>query len=73
MVIVKKRVFKQAIRGEQERSKILSILNRYKNTTKNLVDSSDIEDLAIPKQIDLPSNDISTSDPEVDNNLLNRP
>ena len=73
MAILKKPVFKQAIEGEQERSEILSIPNKYKNILEDLIDSLNIERLAIPKQINLPSNDISTSDPEVDNNLLNRP
>lgn len=56
---------------------ILTILNRYKNTLEDLIDSSDIKLLAIPRQTDLPSNDIpgskdNPSDSKVNDDLLNR-
>ena len=62
--------------GKQEKSEILLILNKYKDTFKHLVDNLDIEYPAIKKQIDLPSNDIpgfkdNTSDPEMRNDLFN--
>ena len=77
MAIVKKRVFKQAIEKGQEKSEILSILNKYKDTFEDLVNSLDIEHLAIPKQINLPSNNIPNSkddpsNPKMGNDLLDR-
>lgn len=49
----------------------------YKDTLKDLVDSSDIEPPVIPRQTNLPKNDISSfkdnpSDPEVNDNLSDR-
>ena len=67
MIIIKKYVLKQAIRGEQEKSEILSIPNEYKNIFKNLIDSLDIEYLAIPKEINLPNNDILSSKNKLSN------
>ncbi len=61
VTILKKRVLKQAIGGGQEKSEILSIPNKYKDTLEDLVDSSDVEHPAIPRQIDLPSDDIPGS------------
>ncbi len=57
--------------GEQEKSEILSIPNKYKDTLENLLESLDVEHPAIPMQIDLPSNDIPSSkddpsNPELD-------
>ncbi len=77
MAILKKHVLKQAIKTEQEKSEILLIPNMYKDTFKDLVDSSNVKHLAIPLQINLPSNDISDSkddpsNPEMDNDLLDR-
>ncbi len=77
MTILKKCVLKQVIGREQEKSKILSIHNKYKDTLEDFVDSSDIKHLAIPKQIYLPSDDIpgSKDDPsnlEMDDDLLDR-
>lgn len=61
----------------QERSEILSILNKYKNILENLVDSLDIKYPAIPKQINLPSNDIpgskdDSSDFKIDNDFSDK-
>ncbi len=55
----------------------MSISNKYKDTLEDLVDSLDIEHPAIPKQIDLPSNDIpgfknDPSNPKIDDDPLNR-
>ncbi len=61
MAMLKKRVFKQAIMRGQEKSEILSIPNKYKDILEDLVDSSDIKHPAIPRQINLPSNDIPSS------------
>ncbi len=77
MAILKKLVFKQTIGGGQEKSEILSIPNKYKDTLKDLVDSSDVEHPPIPRQIDLPSNDIPGSkddlrNPEMDNVFSDR-
>ncbi len=77
MVIFKKRVFKQTIRGKQERSEILSIPNKYKNILEDLVDSLDVEHPAISRQINLSSNDIPSSkdDPsdfQIDDDFLDR-
>ena len=72
MAILKKRVLKQAIGAKQERSEILSSHNKYKDTLEDLVNSLDIERPTTQKPIDLLSNEISTSDPEVDDNPLDR-
>lgn len=40
---------------------ILSILNKYKDTLKELINSSDVKHLAIPRQINLPHNNIPDS------------
>ncbi len=77
MAILKKRVLKQAIKKGQERLKILLNSNKYKDTLEDLIDSSDVEHLAIPKQIDLLSNNISDSkddpsNPKKDNDFLDR-
>ena len=56
MAILQKRVFKKTIERRQEKSEILSIPNKYKDTLEDLVDSLDIEYLAITKQINLLSN-----------------
>ena len=77
MAILKKRVFKQAIEGGQEKSEIFSISNKYKNTLEDLINSSDSEYPIIPRQIDLPSDNISNfkdspSDPKIDNDISNR-
>ncbi len=55
----------------------LSIPNKYKDILEDLVDSSDIEHPAIPRQIDLPSDDISDSKDnpsnlKIDDDLLDR-
>ncbi len=55
----------------------MSIPNKYKYTLEDLIDSLDIEYLAIPRQIDLPSNDISdckddSSDPKKYKDFLDR-
>ena len=49
LAILKQHVLKQAIRKRQEKLEILSIFYKYKNILENLVDSSDIEYLAISK------------------------
>lgn len=77
MAIFKKHVLKQAIEGGQEKIKIMSIFNKYKNTLKNLVDRLDIEFLAILRSINLLSNDIpyskdNPSDPKLNNYFLNK-
>ncbi len=77
MAILKKRVFKKAIGGGQEKSEILSIPNKYKDTLEDLVDSSDVEHPAIPRQIDLSSDDIpgsknDPSNPKMDDILSDR-
>ncbi len=53
------------------------ILNKYKNRLEDLVNSLDIKHLAIPKQIDLPNNNIPNSkdnpnDLKIDNYLSDR-
>ncbi len=63
--------------GKQEKSEILSISNKYKNILDDFFDSLDIEHLTIPRQIDLPSNDIpsskdDSSDPKMDDDFLNK-
>ncbi len=77
VMILKKCVFKQAIEGGQKKSKILSIPNKYKDTFEDLIDSSDVEHLAILRQIDLLSNDSPRSkddsnDPKMNNDFSNR-
>ncbi len=77
VAILKKHVLKQAIEGGQGRSEILSILNKYKDTLEDLVNSLDIKRPAIPKQIDLLTDDISgskngPSDSKMDDNLSDR-
>ena len=62
---------------EQEKSEILSFLNKYKHILEDLVNSLNVEHAAIPRQINLPSNDIpgskdNSSDSEIDNNFLDR-
>ena len=77
IAILKKRVLKQTIREGQEKSKILSIPNKYKNTLEDLVNSLDVEHLTILRQIDLPNNNIPTckdnsSDSKIDNDFSDR-
>ena len=77
IAILKKYVLKQAIGKEQEKSKDLFISNKYKNIFEDLVDSLNIVYAAIPRQIDLPSNNISNfkddlNESKIDNNLLDR-
>ena len=77
MAIFKKYVLKQAIRGRQEKLKILLIPNKYKDIIEDLVDSSNVKYSAILRQIDLPSNDIANfknnpNNPKMDNDLLDR-
>ncbi len=77
MAMLKKRVLKQAIGGEQEKSEILSIPNKYKDILEDLVDSLDVEHPAIPRQIDLPSNNIpgsknNPSNPKMDDDFSDR-
>ncbi len=77
VAILKKHILKQAIRGRQEKSKIMSIPNKYKDTLKDLVDSSDIKHPAIPRQMDLVSDIIpgskeNPSNPEMNNDFLDR-
>ncbi len=77
VAILKKCVLKQVIEGGQKKSKILSIPNKYKDTLEDLVDSLDVEHPAILRQIDLPSDDIpgsknDPSNPEIDDDLLDR-
>ena len=77
IAILKKHILKQAIRGGEEKLEILFICNKYKDTFKDLVDSSDVEYPTILKEINLPSNDIpglkdNSSDPKIDNDLLDR-
>ena len=43
IVLLRKKVIKQAVRGAKQKSEILAIPNRYKDTLDDLVDSSDLE------------------------------
>ncbi len=63
--------------GGQEKSEILSIPNKSKDTLEDLVDNSNVEHPALPRQKDLPSNDIpgskdDPSDLEMDNDLSDK-
>lgn len=62
--------------GGEKRSEILSTLNKYNDTTEDLVDSLNMKHPAILGLIASPSNDIPaseniSSDLEVDNDILN--
>ena len=43
IVLLRKKVIKQAVGGAGQKSEILAIPNRYKDTLDDLVDSSDLE------------------------------
>lgn len=43
IVLLRKKVIKQAVGGAEQKSEILAIPNRYKDTLDDLVDSSDLE------------------------------
>lgn len=43
IILLKKRVIKQAVGGAKQKSEILEISNRYKDTLNDLVDNSDLE------------------------------
>ena len=43
IVLLRKKVIKQALGGVEQKSKILAIPNRYKDILDDLVDSSDLE------------------------------
>lgn len=51
MIIFKKQVFNQAIRGVKEKTEILAISNRYKNILEDFVNSLDIKLSNMPKLI----------------------
>ena len=43
IVLLRKKVIKQIVEGAEQKSEILAIPNRYKDTLDDLVDSSDLE------------------------------
>ena len=43
IVLLRKKIIKQAVGGAEQKSEILAIPNRYKDTLDDLVDSSDLE------------------------------
>ncbi len=49
MVILRKRVFKQEVRGAEGKSEIAAIPNKYKDTLDDLIDSLDTESLEAPR------------------------
>ena len=51
MVILKKQVLKHAVSKPKEKIEIVAILNKFKNTFKNLIDSSNIEFSDIQKLV----------------------
>lgn len=78
MAIFRKQVFKQAIRGAEKKIDIMAILNRYKDTLENLVDSLNIKPPKILKPIDkrprniMPSFENLLTEPELIKNILDR-
>ena len=50
IVLLRKKVIKQAVGGAEQKSEILAIPNQYKNTLDDLVDSSDIGKLFLVDQ-----------------------
>lgn len=51
MAIHRKQVLKQAIKRVEEKTEIMALLNRYQDTFENLVNSSNIESLNMPKPV----------------------
>ncbi len=49
VAIVRKRVLKQVVGGAERMSKIAAIANKYKDTLDDLMDSSDVESLEVPR------------------------
>ena len=45
IVLLRKKVIKQAVGGAEQKSEILAIPNQYKDTLDDLIDSSDLEHL----------------------------
>ena len=43
IVLLRKKVIKQAVGGAKQKSEILAIPNQYKDTLDDLIDSSDLE------------------------------
>lgn len=52
IIIFKKYVVKQALRGAEKNFEIVAILNRYKDTFGDFINSSDVEFLNKPEPID---------------------
>lgn len=77
MAICRNQVFKQTIGGAEEKTEILEVSNRYKDTLENLIDSSNIKLLNILKSFDQRLHNImlgsedSLTDPKLDENILN--
>lgn len=77
MVILRKWVSKQAIGEVEEKTEILAIFNRYKNTLKNFIDNLDIEPPDIPRPFEkglyniIPSFENPPTMPKLDKNLSN--
>ncbi len=54
IAILRKRLLKQAVRGEEPKSEIVAIPNKYKNTLNDLMDSSNVESLEAPRSKSAP-------------------
>ena len=79
MAIFRKQVLKQALKEVKRKIKIMIIFNRYKDTLENLIYSSNIKLLDMPRLVDKGARivmssfkDLSTEF-ELDKNLLDRP
>lgn len=78
MAIFRKQVFKQAIERAEGKTEIIAILNKYKDTLKNFIDSSDIELLNMPRPVDkklsnvMPGFENLSTEPKLDKNILDK-
>lgn len=76
MAILKKQVFKQTIKGEEKKTKIIAIANRYKDIFDDLLDSLDIKPLNMPRLVNkrpcniLPNSKNPLTESKLNKNIL---
>lgn len=78
MVILGKQVLKQVIREVETKTEIMVIPNRYKDTFNDLIDSSDIKPLNMPRLVNkglhnvMLSSENPSNRPKLDKNISDR-